>query len=116
MNLKTENGNLRLSSAYKLIVIAWILSWGALMGIVMLIMLLITLITGEMTVNEQVVQGRGAALMAILPMFILFPIIIILQSFMFAAMLVGGLWLYRLKRPLRILDETGNSISNSTFT
>lgn len=107
MELKTKDGNLTLRSAYRLIVTAWLLSWGAFMGFILLLLFLITLLTGEMTVNGELVEGRGAALASILPMLVLFPVIIVMQAFMLGGLLTGGLWLYRLKRPLRVTSEEG---------
>ena len=105
MELKTKDGNLTLGSAYRLIVTAWIISWGAMMAFVLLLLFLAALLTGEMMVNGEVVQGRGTALAAMLPMLVLFPVVIAMQAFMFGGFLLGGLWLYRLKRPLRVVAE-----------
>ena len=107
MELKTKDGDLTLGSAYRLIVTAWVLSWGAFMGFVLLLLLLLTLLTGEMTVNGELVEGRGAALASMLPMLVLFPVVIVMHAFMFGGFLIGGLWLYRLKRPLRVTNEDG---------
>ena len=58
-----------------------------------------------MTVNGEIVSGRGPALLAMAPMLIFFPIVVFLQSIIFAAWLTGGVWLYRLKRPLVVISE-----------
>jgi len=64
MKLRTKGGRLTLGSAYKLIVWGWVLSWGALFGLILLLLLAITLLTGEMTVNGELVSGRVEALTA----------------------------------------------------
>lgn len=109
MQLRTVNGNLTLGSVYKLFVWSWVLSWGAFMGAILLLLTLIALATGQMFVNGELVQGRGPAAFAMLPMFVLFPIVIVVQGFMFAAFLTFGAWLYRLRRPLKVAPEIGVS-------
>lgn len=105
MQLRTVDGNLTLGSVYKLFVWSWVLSWGAFLGAILLLLTLIALVTGQMLVNGEMVQGRGSAVFAMLPMLVLFPIVIVLQGFMFAAFLTFGAWLYRLRRPLKVTPE-----------
>lgn len=105
MQLKVKDGKLNLGSVYKLFVVAWSTTWITMFGFVLSILVIITLITGEMYVNGETVYGRGSALLAMAPMLILFPIVVFLQSFIFAAFLTGGVWLYRLKRPLVVISE-----------
>ena len=83
MRLITENGHLKLSSAYRLIVTAWIISFGCLVGLILVLSFLITLISGQTTVNGEIVYGRSEALLQMLPFFILFPVIITFHAFMF---------------------------------
>ena len=105
MQLKVKDGKLSLGSVYKLFVVAWSTAWITTLGFVLSILVIITLITGEMAVNGETVSGRGPALLAMAPMLILFPIVVFLKSFIFAAFLTGGVWLYRLKRPLVVISE-----------
>jgi hypothetical protein len=105
MQLRTIDGNLTLGSIYKLFVWSWLLSWSVFMGAIFLLLVLVALATGQMAVNGEMVQGRGPALMAMLPMLVLFPIIIVMQAFMFGGFLTFGAWLYRLRRPLKIVPE-----------
>ena len=105
MKLKTKNDRLTLGSAYKLIVWGWVLSWGTFMGLILLVILLTTLITGEMTVNGEIVSGRGSALVAMAPILIVFPVIITLQAFVFGGFMTLGLWIYRLRRPIEVIPE-----------
>lgn len=109
MQLRTVDGNLTLGSAYKLFVWSWTLSCGLFMGAFLIIIVLVTLATGQMAVNGEMVQGRGPALMAMLPMLLLFPVFIVLHAFIFGAFLTFGAWLYRLRRPLRVIPEGGTS-------
>ena len=55
-------------------------------------------------INGEIVSDRGEAFMQLLPFFVLFPVIITLHAFMFGGFLVLGLWLYRKKRPIRVID------------
>ncbi|MEO0608730.1 MAG: hypothetical protein AAFY82_10915 [Pseudomonadota bacterium] len=105
MKLETKGGRLTLGSAYKLIVWGWVLSWGALFGLILLLLLAITLLTGEMTVNGEIVSGRVEVLSAMAPIVVLFPIIVILHAFMFGGFITLGLWLYRFKRPIEVIPE-----------
>ncbi len=106
MELKTKDGNLTLGSAYRLIVTAWIISWGAMAGFILLLLFLTMLLTGEMTVNGVLVQGRSEALVLMLPILVILPVIIVMHAFMFGGLMLGGLWLYRLKRPLTVTMES----------
>ena len=106
MKLRTVDGNLTLGSAYKLFVWSWILSWGFFMGAILVLLVLITLMTGQMAVNGEIVEGRGAALAAMAPVVVAFPIIIVLHAFMFGGLLTFGTWLYRLRRPLTVVSES----------
>ncbi|MBL4616251.1 MAG: hypothetical protein JKY46_01015 [Robiginitomaculum sp.] len=106
MELRVINGNLTLDSVFRLIVIGSIFSFGALVGVMMLIVVLVMLLTGDVTVNGEVIQGRVKALLEILPALLFFPVYIVVQAFSFAIFLSFGLWLYRLKHPLRVIIES----------
>jgi hypothetical protein len=103
VELKVVDGQLTLGSVYRLIVVGWICSWTAFMGVVLLLLVLITLVTGEMAVNGHTVHGRIAVLARLAPMLVAAPIVIVLQGFLFGAFLTGGVWLYRLRRRLEIV-------------
>lgn len=105
MKLRTRDGRLTLRSAFKLVFVACLCTFGALTGLVFVLLLLIGLITGQMMVNGEMVQGRGVVLGAMAPFLIFAPIFIGLQAVMFSAFLTGGLFLYRLWRPLQVLPE-----------
>ena len=105
MELKTVDGKLALGSAYKLFAWGWVLGWGAFMLPILVLCILIALLTGQMGVNGEMVYGRGAALMAILPLLVMFPIILVLQAFLAGAVVTFGLWLYRLRRPLSVVTQ-----------
>lgn len=107
MQLKVRDGKLRLGSVYKLFIVAWTTTWIAFFGFVLFLTVIVTLITGEMSINGEMVTGRGPALLAILPVAALFPVIVFLQSFIFGAFLTAGIWLYRLKRPIEVIIEGG---------
>jgi hypothetical protein len=102
MQLKTEDGKLTLGSAYKLIVWAWLLSWSAFMIPIVLIIAIGALLSGEMNVNGEMVHGVGPVFVAMLPLLVMMPIIVVLHAFMFGAFLTFGLWLYRHWRPLSV--------------
>jgi hypothetical protein len=102
MQLKTEDGKLTLGSAYKMIVWGWLLSWSALVIPILLIITVGALLSGQMNVNGEMVYGVGPVFMSILPFFVMMPIIVVMQAFMFGAFLTFGLWLYRHWRPLSV--------------
>ncbi len=108
MQLKVKDGNLSLRSLYKLIVAGWIIAFGLLFGVFFLLLIAAGLLTGEMMVNGEVVYGRGAIFLNIVPMLIIFPIFIVMHAFMFGGLIIGGIALYRKKRPLTLVDEDGN--------
>ena len=105
MKLRTKSGRLTLGSAYKLIVWGWLMSWGAFILLVFSLLIAITLVTGEMTVNGEIVTGRVQALTAIAPIIVIFPIVATLQAFIFGGFIAFGLWLYRLLRPIEVIPE-----------
>ena len=105
MKLIIRDGKLSFGSIYKLFVVSWSTTWIAFAGFVIAIILLGTLITGETMMNGETVEGRIPALLALAPMIILFPVVIFLQSFIFAAFLTGGVWLYSRKRPIDVVIE-----------
>lgn len=102
MKLKTVDGKLTLGSAYKLFVWGWILGWGAFMLPILFLLFVVAALTGQMGVNGEMVYGRGPAIMAMLPMLIMFPIIIVVQAFMVGGLVMFGLWLYRTRWPLTV--------------
>lgn len=109
MELKTREGHLKLGSAYRLLVTAWAISWGLLFTLTILMIILITLLTGEMTIYGELVQGRATILMNMLPFFLLVPIIVLFHAFWFGGFLLFGLWVYRTRRPIRVVEEASNS-------
>lgn len=102
MKLRTVDGQLTLGSVYKLFVVGWIGFWTAFAALIFLILFVIALVTGEMTINGEVIHGRAAALGMMAPMAILFPVVIVLQAFLFAGFMTGGVWLYRLRGELTV--------------
>lgn len=104
MQINVRNGTLSLGSVYKLFVVGWIISWGAIFGIILLFMLIGMLITGSAIVNGEVVQGRGEALMATAPIMVLFPVVIGLQAVMFSGFLTFGVWVYRKFRSITVVN------------
>ncbi len=105
MNLRVAGGQLTLGSVFKLFAVGWICAWAALFVIVFGMLLLIVAISGTMVIDGEVVHGRGVALVQMLPLLVIFPIVIGLQSLIFGAFLTGGVWLYRLRRPLTLVTE-----------
>jgi hypothetical protein len=106
MQLRIRDGQLTLGSAYKLMVWGWILGMGTFMGGVFLLMVLLSLLTGQMGVNGEMVQGTGPTLLALAPGLIMLPIIIVLHAFCIGGIILFGLWLYRTRNPLAVtFDE-----------
>lgn len=104
MQLKSINGKLTLGSAYKLFVISWIAGIGTIFTGFAGLIAVVSIIGGEATINGVVVEGAGPVAAQILPILILFPVIIFFQSFIFGGLLLLGVVIYRLWRPVRITD------------
>ncbi|MCI4645659.1 MAG: hypothetical protein MRY64_12840, partial [Hyphomonadaceae bacterium] len=62
-------------------------------------------ISGEMMVNGEIVSGRWRALAAMLPIVLIFPVVIFLHAVMFSAFLTFGLWVYRLRKPIIVVEQ-----------
>lgn len=106
MKLKVVDSRLSLGSAYKLIVVGWVLSWGALFGTIFGFVVIAAITSGSMTINGEVVEGIGAIAVQILPFVIMLPLIIVFHAFVFGGLLVAGLALYRLYRPIEVVHLT----------
>ena len=106
MNLKVRDGQLTVGSVFKLVAISWACFGMIVIGGLFLLFFLLGVASGEMMVNDQVVEGRGAVFGAMLPMFILIPIIVLLQAFLFGGFVAAGAALYKLRRPLSVTAET----------
>lgn len=106
MNLKIRDGQLTLGSVFKLVAISWACFGVIVIGGLFLLMLLIGLASGSMSVNGDMVQGRGAVLVAMIPMVILLPIVVAIQALIFGGFVTIGAALYRQRRPLSITVET----------
>lgn len=106
MHLKTRNGKISLGSFYKLFVVAWLLSWGALFAIVLAIFAVAAALGGGITINGEVIVGQAEALLAVASAIGLAPLIITLNAFFYGGLLTFGIVLYRIWRPILILEET----------
>ncbi|MFN4025657.1 MAG: hypothetical protein ACK4MQ_12575 [Hyphomonas sp.] len=105
MQINVRKGTLSLGSVYKLIFAGWIISWGVFMGTILCLILLIAMLTGSTTFNDEVVEGRGAVLVTLVPLFVLFPIVIFFHALMFSGFLTFGVWLYRKFRPITVVNH-----------
>lgn len=106
MNLKIRDGQLTLGSVFRLAAVGWAVCGLIIFGGIFLLLLLIGIAGGAMLVNGETINGRGAVLMAMLPMIVILPVILALQAVMFGGMITGGAALYRLWRPLSVSAET----------
>jgi len=106
MQLKTVDGQLTLGSAFKLIVIGWLISFTLLFGAIFVAVAISSVVSGEIVVNGELVRGRGAVLAAIAPFVLVIPIVVPLHALVFGGLMTAGLWLYRLHKPLRVIDAT----------
>lgn len=106
MNIIIRNGQLTLGGVFKLTAISWLCFGTVFFGGIFLLLLVFGASTGSMMVNGEMVQGHGAVLTAMLPMLILVPLVIAIQSVVFAAFITAGAALYRLWRPLSVTTET----------
>jgi hypothetical protein len=110
MELRTVDGQLRPSGAFKLIATGYFLGVGAIMVPLFTIATLITLgIHEPMTVNGHVVAADAPLLLKLMPI-VLVPIIIAGQSVLIGGAVVFGLWLYQKRRPIRVLQLDATDI------
>jgi len=105
MQLRTVDGKLTLGSVYKIVVWGWLLGWSVFMVPIFLIIIIGAMLTGEMSVNGEMVHGSGPVLLQLLPFIIVLPIIIVMHAFMFGGLLTFGVWIYRHWRPLNVSAE-----------
>jgi hypothetical protein len=105
MQLRTVDGKLTLGSVYKVIVWGWLISWSVFMVPIFLLIVVGATLSGQMSVNGEMVYGSGQIFVQLLPMIILLPIIIVMHAFMFGGMITLGVWIYRHFRPLTVTAE-----------
>ncbi len=105
MNLKIRDGQLTLGSVFKIVIVGWACFGGVFVGGIFLLLVIIAAVTGQMTVNGEVVYGRSAALGAMAPMILFLPLVIAVQGVIFGAFITMGAALYRLRRPLSVTAE-----------
>jgi len=105
MELKTSDGKLALDGVYKLVAWVWALGAGALFVPMFALLTVVGVVTGQMSVNGEMVYGRGPVLMAMLPGLIGLPLIITLQGFLLGGVITFGLWLYQRRRPLTLVAK-----------
>ena len=110
MKLETKDGQLRLGSAFKLMVVAWTVSWGVLFGSILLLLALTAVLSGEINVHGETVTGLPDIMLALAPFFVGFPVVIAIQAVLFSGLMVFGLWIYRQWRPIRVQDDSVVSV------
>jgi len=104
MQLKTIDGKLSLGSAYKLFVVGWVIGIGGFFLAIFLIIILTAFLGAPVTINGEIVEGHPDSVLAVLPMLILVPVIVIFHAFMFGGLWLLGLVIYRLKSPITVID------------
>lgn len=105
MNLKIRDGQITLGSVFKLVATGYACFGIVFFGGIFLLLILIGIGSGSMTVNGDMVQGRGSVLAAMLPAVILLPIVIAIQAVVFGIFVTVGAALYRLRKPLAVNVE-----------
>lgn len=104
MKLRIKDGQLSYGSTYRLLVTCWICGVGSFFMAMLLLVFAVMMIVGTGEVNGEAIAGRGALIAGILPMFVLFPIVIVMHAFMFGGVLLFGMWIYRRFRTVEIVD------------
>ena len=104
MKINARDGRLRLRSAFKLMFVGWLISWGVLMGGLLLLMIVIALAGGTVDVNGEPRQGLDAAL-ALAPAFPMVAILLPIHAAVFSGIICLGLAGYRLFKPIKVVDE-----------
>lgn len=94
MKLKSVNGNLSLGSVYKLFVVGWLFAWT--------IFYLLFLLSAVVSTSAVSPGGIGPDLSSFLPAAVLTPVLAVLSSLLFSGIMLLGVMIFRLWRPLRI--------------
>ncbi len=105
MELRTEDGQLKPSGAFKLIATGYLVGASAIFVPLFLLINLVLLVTGApATMNGQVVKGGDGLLVGLMQL-IMLPIILALQAVMVGGLVVFGLWLYSKRQPIRVVAK-----------
>ncbi len=104
MELRTKDGQLKPGGAFKLVATGYFLGAGVIFLPLFALVAVITLAAGvPPTVDGQPAEGGGGVLFAVLTL-IMVPVVLAMQAVMLGGMAVLGLWLYQMRRPIRIVE------------
>ena len=119
MQLKTVNGKLTLGSAYKLFVVSWFVGWTSIFVVIGGIGLLAMLVGGGTASDVLVTDGDLPPAAAALLSVVMIPVIIVFHAFVFSGLLLLGVVIYRLWRPVQVTDyqpAVRNEVPTNTAT
>ena len=98
MKLRVRNGQFEAVALFKFVFV------GVLLGEGIIFIPFFLIIFGAMALSGAPIQGNAPQVFWLLP--IMVPLIVAMHALMFGGMIVLGLWLYRLRGKLEILEET----------
>jgi hypothetical protein len=104
VELRTKDGQLELGGAFKLMATGYFLGAAVIFLPLFALVSVISLAAGgPSAVNGQPAEAGGVILFAILPL-IMVPVILAMQAVMLGGLAVLGLWLYRKRKPIRVVE------------
>jgi len=104
MELRTVNGRLRLDGAFKMVATGYLVGASVIFVPFFLLIFVILVVAGAFAPSGGAAASPGGPLAAFIP-FLMFPFIIAMQSVMIGGLVVFGLWLYQMRRPIRVAPE-----------
>ncbi|WP_421791327.1 hypothetical protein [Hyphobacterium sp.] len=109
MKITTRDGRLRLRSAFKLMFVGWAVFTAGFFLFFLLLMALLVALGAPLETGGEPLTGAEAAI-SILPLLVMSPIFIVLNSFFSAGMAVLGLLVYRIFRPIQVEGVVERSV------
>lgn len=103
MELRTKDGQLKPGGAFKLVATGYFLGAGVIFLPLFALVAVISLAAGVPTMDGQSAEGSGGVLVAVLTL-IMVPVVLAMQAVMLGGMAVLGLWLYQMRRPIRVVE------------
>lgn len=94
MDLHATNGDLRLAGVFRLVAIGWLVACG-------LVFAPFVLITAA---ASALATGRYMEIVFVIGALVL---VVPLQAVLIGSIVTAGLWMYRMRRPIRIIGNSG---------
>jgi hypothetical protein len=99
MELRTVGGRLQLGGTFKLVAIGYLIGMGVIFVPFFLLIVLVAALAGA-TGSADASLG-----FVLLLQVVMLPIILVMQAAMIGGAVILGLWLYQLRRSIRVVEE-----------